>query len=225
MVLSSWKSDTQWKDMSPSQKLAACMEALGCELADIALLLGTKVTRLKKIFSSDSSTLRKFEDFMLYRLSGGKPADGFLTGVVSSPAPYDLPPGELDPILLQQLDIMGKATSLIWRIMRLCKEDSRFSEGDIVASLLANYGTNDGSCLVQVISPKYLPGVLVNISLREDHIELSCITGKLVPSVYNWDKITTTNLRQAAGRAKSFLTTLLNRSVWQKQAKTSSITA
>ena len=210
--------------MSPSQKIASCVEVLGCELSDIALLLGTKVTRLQRIVSSDAEDLNKFEDFMLYRLSGGRPPEGFFTGHIASPVPFEMLPREHDPILLQQLDIMGKASTLIWRIMRLCKEDSRFSEGDIVASLLATYGTNDGSCLVQVISPKYLPGVLVNISLREEHIEMSCITGKLVPSVYNWSKITATSIRQAAGRVKSFLTTLLNKSIWKKKKKSQTIT-
>lgn len=213
--------------MPPSQKLTACMAALGCELSDLAYILGTRVTRLRRIFRDEADDMSKYEDFMLHRLCGGMPSETFMSGIVAAPKLYDVPTSERDPILLQQLDIVGKAYSIAWRISRLCKEDERFSEGDIVVSVLSVYGSK-GSCTVQVLSPKYLPGTLVNIVLKEaaPAIAMSCVSGFKcsIHSTYNWAKMTATTIRQAAGRAKSFLTTMLNRSVWKKRKKNQTTT-
>lgn len=220
MAAERWNADTQWNSMTPMEKLSACMEALGCDIQDIAGILRTKTSRLRRIVDDGEKKFTKWEDAMLYRLCKGVPATDTLTGCIVQNR-HNSSPSEKDRALLNQLQVTEYANLLSWRIDRLCREDSRFHTGDVTVALLSVYGYKEGTCSVTVRSPRYLPELLVNIDMTTDgsesRIRMACYSGKLdPPSKYEWKSISEDSLAFAAGRAKSFITSLLKNNIWKK---------
>lgn len=222
MLWKQWKSDKAWKDMTPSQKLSACVVSVGCELSDIAVLLGTTPRHIYKLMK-DGTPLKKWEDLMLYRLCGGVPSSRYVTGTIQ---PMENPEScpEHDVVLMAHMYTMSAAHALAWRINRLCADDNLLSVGDVVVSLGTVYGDATGKCTVDVESPKYLPGAQVNISMySEDDIPTTvvrCFDGKFsVPSSRIWTGFDSVTIRHVAARAKSFIVTLLNQHVWKKKKR------
>ena len=227
MLWKQWKSDKAWKDLSPSQKLSACVVSIGCELSDIAVLLGTTPRHIYKLMK-DCTPLKKWEDLMLYRLCGGVPASRYVTGTIQ---PMEHPEScpEHDSILLSHMYAMSAAHALAWRINRLCVDDPMLTAGDIVVYVGTVYGDSTGKCTVEVESPKYLPGVQVNIDMytvEDDPVILvKCNDGKFsTPSSRSWKGFDPVTIRHVAARAKSFIVTLLNQKIWKRKKQKKLIT-
>lgn len=211
-----WKQDKKWKELTAAEKTLSCMEVLGCELTDIAVLLGTKTSRLRRIVDDGDQQYRPWEDAVLYRLCNGRITPMHVTGCIWSNRSASVT-READHILKAQLDASELAHRIAWRIDRLCKEDERFTTGYYVITVVSVYGHSLGSCRVTVTSPKYLPRAQVDIYIGNG-IAMECASGDFsYPNKHKWREVNEVSMRQAAGTAKTFLASLLKSKVWQKK--------